>query len=125
MHTRQLQQYTRPTINNYTQDNLKLATINTRQLETSNNTHKKTTTIHTTNQQQLHTRQLKTSSNTHETNYNTTCTKGKNTQTLQYCVQFLVIVFLNKGEKKTSYFRLLKSALNYTKITFNFVLMGK
>jgi len=27
VHTRQLQQYTRPTNNNYTQDNLKLATI--------------------------------------------------------------------------------------------------
>jgi len=31
IHTRQLQQYTRPTNNNYTQDNLKLATIHTRQ----------------------------------------------------------------------------------------------
>jgi len=31
MHTRQLQQYTRPTNNNYTQDNLKLATKHTRQ----------------------------------------------------------------------------------------------
>jgi len=29
IHTRQLQQYTRPTNNNYTQDNLKLATIYT------------------------------------------------------------------------------------------------
>ena len=58
-----------------------------------NNTHKITTTIHTASQQQLHTRQLKTSNNTHETNQNfTTCTKGKNTQVRQYCVQFLVIV---------------------------------
>jgi len=32
IHTRQLQQYTRPTNNNYTQDNLKLATIHTRQI---------------------------------------------------------------------------------------------
>jgi len=32
MHTRQLQQYTRPTNNNYTQDNLKLATIHTRKI---------------------------------------------------------------------------------------------
>jgi len=31
-HTRQLQQYTRPTNNNYTQDNSKLATIDTRQI---------------------------------------------------------------------------------------------
>ena len=46
------------------------------------------------NKQQLHTRQLKTSNHTNETNYNT-CTKGKNTQVRQYCVQFLVIVFLN------------------------------
>jgi len=82
IHTRQLQQYTRPT-NHYTRDNLKLATIShkttttihtanqqqlhKRQLKTSNNAHKTTTTIHTTNQQQLHTRQLKTSNNKHET----------------------------------------------------------
>ena len=32
IHTRQLQQYTQPTNNNYTQDNLKLATIHTRQI---------------------------------------------------------------------------------------------
>jgi len=32
IHTRQLQQYTRPTHKNYTQDNLKLATIHTRQI---------------------------------------------------------------------------------------------
>ena len=32
IHTRQLQQYTRPTNNSYTQDNLKLATIHTRQI---------------------------------------------------------------------------------------------
>ena len=32
IHTIQLQQYTRPTNNNYTQDNLKLATIHTRQI---------------------------------------------------------------------------------------------
>jgi len=32
MHTRQLQQYTRPTDNNYTKDNLKLATKYTRQI---------------------------------------------------------------------------------------------
>jgi len=32
VHTRQLQQYTRPTNNNYTKDNLKLATIHTRQI---------------------------------------------------------------------------------------------
>jgi len=32
VHTRQLQQYTRPTNNNYTQDNLKLATIHARQI---------------------------------------------------------------------------------------------
>ena len=57
-------------------------------------THKITTTIHTVNQLQLHTRQLKTSNKPHETNQNTTCTKGKNTQVRQYCVQFLVIVFL-------------------------------
>ena len=56
------------------------------------NTHKITTTIHTTNQQQLRTRQLKTSNNTRETNQNFTCTKGKNTQARQNCVQFLVIV---------------------------------
>jgi len=31
-HTRQLQQYTRSTNNNYTQDNLKLATIHSRQI---------------------------------------------------------------------------------------------
>ena len=56
-----------------------------------NNTHKITTTIHTAKQQQLHTRQFKTSSNTHETSKNfTTCTKGKNTQARQFCVQFLV-----------------------------------
>ena len=57
------------------------------------NTQKITTTIHTTNRQQLNTRQLKISNNTHETNQNTTCTKGKNTQAREYCVQFLVIVF--------------------------------
>ena len=58
------------------------------------NTHNITTTIHTAKQQQLHTRQIKTSKNTHETNQNfTTCTKGKNTQTREYCVQFLLIVF--------------------------------
>ena len=72
IHTRQLQQYT--------QDNY-------------NNTHKTTTTIHTVNQQQLHKRQLKTMDNTCETNYNTTCTEGKNTQARQYCVQLIVIVF--------------------------------
>ena len=44
------------------------------------------------NQQQLHTRQLKTNNKPPETSYNTTCTKGKNTQAKQYCVQFLVIV---------------------------------
>jgi len=33
IHTRQLQQYTLPTNNNYTQDNLKLATIHTRQIQ--------------------------------------------------------------------------------------------
>jgi len=32
INTRQLQQYTKPTNNNYTQDNLKLATIHTRQI---------------------------------------------------------------------------------------------
>ena len=32
IHTRQLQQYTRPTNKNYTQDNLELATIHTRQI---------------------------------------------------------------------------------------------
>jgi len=32
IHTRQLQQYTRPTNNNYTQDNLKVATIHARQI---------------------------------------------------------------------------------------------
>ena len=32
IHTRQLQQYTRPTNNNYTQDKLKLATIHARQI---------------------------------------------------------------------------------------------
>ena len=32
MHTRQLQQYTRSTNNNYTQDNLKLATHHPRQI---------------------------------------------------------------------------------------------
>jgi len=32
IHTRQLQQYTRPTNNTYTKDNLKLATIHTRQI---------------------------------------------------------------------------------------------
>ena len=31
-HTRQLQQYTRPTNNNYTQHNLKLATVHRRQI---------------------------------------------------------------------------------------------
>ena len=34
IHTRQLQQYTRPTNNNYTQDKLKPATIPTRQIDT-------------------------------------------------------------------------------------------
>jgi len=34
VHTRQLQQYTRPTNNNYTQDNLKLATKHTIQIRT-------------------------------------------------------------------------------------------
>jgi hypothetical protein len=34
IHTRQLQQNTRPINNNYTQDNLKLATIHTRQINT-------------------------------------------------------------------------------------------
>ena len=33
VHTRQLQQYTRPTNNNYTQDNLKLAPIQTKQIK--------------------------------------------------------------------------------------------
>jgi len=33
-HTRQPQQYTQPTNNNYTQDNLKLTTIHTRQIRT-------------------------------------------------------------------------------------------
>jgi len=47
IHTRQLQQNTR---------------------STNNNTHKTTTTIHTVNQQQLHTRQLKTSNKTHKLN---------------------------------------------------------
>ena len=32
IHTRQLQQYTWPTNNNYTQDNLKLGTIHERQI---------------------------------------------------------------------------------------------
>jgi len=32
IHIRQLQQYTRPTNNNYTQDNLKLATVHARQI---------------------------------------------------------------------------------------------
>jgi len=32
IHTRRLQQYTRPTNNNYTQDNLKLTTVHTRQI---------------------------------------------------------------------------------------------
>jgi len=32
VHTRQLQKYTRPTNNNYTQDNLKLATKHKRQI---------------------------------------------------------------------------------------------
>ena len=32
IHTRQLQQYTRPTNNNYTQGNFKLATIHARQI---------------------------------------------------------------------------------------------
>ena len=59
-----------------------------------NNTHNTTTTIHTVNQQQLHVIQLKTSNKTHETNQNTTCTEGKNTQVIEYCVRFLVIVFL-------------------------------
>jgi len=45
------------------------------------------------NQQQLHTRQLKTSNKPPETSYNTTCTRVKNTQAKQYCVQFLVIFF--------------------------------
>jgi len=31
-HTKQLQQYTRPTNNNYTQDNLKLATVHIKQI---------------------------------------------------------------------------------------------
>ena len=55
--------------------------------------YKTTTTIHTANQQQLHTTDLKTSNKTHDTNYNTTCTKGTNTQVRQHCVQFSVIVF--------------------------------
>jgi len=64
-----------------------------------NNTHKITTH---TRQLQQYTRSInnnytkdKTNNKTHETNYNfTTCTKGKNTQARQYCVQFLVIVFV-------------------------------
>ena len=51
-------------------------------------THTSTTTIHTVNQQQLPKRQLKTRNKTPETNYNTTCTKGKNTQARESCVQF-------------------------------------
>jgi len=65
------------------------------------NTHNVTTTIHTANQQQLHTRQLKTSNNTRETNYNTTCTEGKNTQARQYCVQFLVRVAVDIFNKQS------------------------
>ena len=63
LHTRQLQQYTWSTNNNYTQDN-----YNNTHGQPTTITHKTTTTIHTVNQQQLHTRQLKTSDNTHETN---------------------------------------------------------
>ena len=90
IHTRQLQQYTRPTNNNYTQNN-----YNNTHGQPTTITHNTTTTIHTANQQQLHTTQLKTSNKTHETNYNTTCTKGKNTPVRQYCVQFVVIVCSN------------------------------
>jgi len=54
IHTRQLTTMRTRQLQQYTQDNY-------------NNTHKTTTTIHTTNQQQLHTRQLKTSNNTYET----------------------------------------------------------
>jgi hypothetical protein len=57
IHTRQLQQLTRPTNNNYTQDNLKLTTIHTSKIIMHN-------------------------------------TKGENTQARGYCVQFLVIFFL-------------------------------
>jgi hypothetical protein len=47
--TRQLQQYTRPTNNNYTQDNLKLAKIHTRQIRILRRHHiKKKVTEHTT-----------------------------------------------------------------------------
>jgi len=93
--TRQLQQYTQDKYNN---THKTTTTIHTRQLQQYtqdkyNNTHKTTTTIHTANQQHLHTRQLETSNNTHDTNYNTTCTKGTNTQAKQYCVQFIVIIF--------------------------------
>ena len=45
------------------------------------------------NEQQLHIRQLKIINKTHKTNWIRTCTKGKNTQVRQYCVQFLVILF--------------------------------
>jgi len=105
--TRQLQQYTQdnynnthgqPTNHNYTQDNYNNTHKTTTTIHTANQlttiTHKTTTTIYTANQQQLHTRQLKTSNNTHDTNYNTTCTKGTNTQARQYCVQFIVITYL-------------------------------
>jgi len=121
IHTRQLQQYTQDNYNNAhktTNNNTHntTTTVHRTQLQrytqdNYNNIYKTTTTIHTRqlqqytqdNQQKLFTRQLKTSNNTRETNYNTTCTKGKNTQARQYCIQFIVIVHflckLTKGQK--------------------------
>ena len=82
------------------------------------NTHKLTTTIHTANQQQLH-----TSNNTHETNQDFICTKGKNSQVRQCCVQTKIrniILILVKKKLLISTFQLLiilitvKTAYNST-----------
>ena len=98
IHTRQLQQYTQDNYNNTHKATTTIHTIQLQQCtqDNYNNTHKTTTKIHTVNQQQLYTRQLKTSNNTHDTNYNTTCTEGKNSQARQYCVQFIVILIVGR-----------------------------
>ena len=50
--------------------------------------------MHTVNQQQLPKRQLKTRKKNTRDKLEYKITKGKNNQARQYCVQFLVIVFL-------------------------------
>ena len=68
IHTRQLQQYTRPSNNNYTQNNLKVTTIHTRQLQRytrpSNNNYTQdnleVATIHTRQIRIQHVQRVKT-----------------------------------------------------------------